>query len=142
MRKFLNNNIMIKKDLIEEAQRYVDNARQTLRENGEYNPQTNRYEDPKYVRAAGHYLWHAVFIALDSVFDVRKDRRTRIHFSEYQQAVAKRDHKLLDMINDGYNILHLNMGYDGIQNKRICDEGFLLTNTIIDRCANLRGMAN
>ena len=129
---------MKKKDLIEEARRYVENARETLAEKGEYNPQTNRYEDPKYVRAAGHYLWHGVLMALDAVFQVRKDRRTRINFDDYQRVVAKRDLKLLDKVNDGYNILHLNMGYDGIQDKRACDLGFRLTDEIIDRCATMR----
>ena len=129
---------MKKKDPIEEARRYVDNAHDTLIEKGEYNPQTKRYEDPKYVRAAGHYLWHAVLTALDAVFIVKKNRRTRVDIDDYQNAIAKRDNKLLDKVNDGYNVLHLNMGYDGVQDKKICDRGFQLTNEIIDRCAMLR----
>ena len=63
----------MKKDLIKEARRYVDNAEKTLRENGRYNKELNLYEDDKYVRAAGHYLWHSVLLALDAVFQVRKD---------------------------------------------------------------------
>lgn len=129
---------MKKKDLIEEARRYVDNARETLTEKGELNLQTNRYEDPKYVRAAGHYLWHGVLMALDAVFQVRKDRRTRVDINDYLNAVSKRDLKLLAWVDDGYTITHLYMGYDGIQDKRICERGFQITNQIIDRCASLR----
>lgn len=128
---------MKRKDPIEEARRYVDNARETLSQSGEYNPRTKQYEDPKYVRAAGHYLWHAVLTALDAVFHVREDRRTRVHIEDYQKAIAKRDQKLLDDVNSGYSLLHLYMGYDGIQLKKVCDEGFRIANAIINRCAML-----
>lgn len=66
---------MKQKDPIAEARRYVDNARTTLLENGELNLETKRYEDDKYVRAAGSYLWLGVLMALDAVFHVRKDRK-------------------------------------------------------------------
>ena len=55
---------MEKKDLIEEARRYVDNAHKTLKDNENYDPDTRCYDDKKYVRSAGHYLWHAVMLAL------------------------------------------------------------------------------
>ena len=125
---------MKKKDPIAEARRYVDNARETLKEKGELNVETKRYEDEKYVRAAGNYLWLGVLMALDAVFHVRKDRRTRVDINNYLEAVGKRDRKLLDYVNDGYDVMHLYMNYDGIQAKDICDTGFRLANTIIDRC--------
>lgn len=128
---------MKKKNPFEEARRYVDNAKMTLKENGELNPETNRYEDPKYVRAAGNYLWHGVLIALDAVFNVRNDKRTRVHINAYEEAVSKRDNKLLGWVTDGYQIMHLYMNYDGIQSKKICDNGFQIANNIIDRCEKL-----
>lgn len=67
---------MKQKDPIAEARRYVENARKTLNENGELNIELSRYDDEKYVRAAGNYLWLGVLMALDAVFHVRKDRRT------------------------------------------------------------------
>lgn len=129
---------MEKKDLIEEARRYVDNARRTLKENGEYDPVIRSYNDRKYVRAAGHYLWHAVMLALDSVFHVRDDRRTRVDIDAYREAVRKRDKKLLSLLNNGYQTLHLHMGYDGVLVKETCDGGFRITNEIIDRCEAMR----
>ena len=129
---------MEKKDLIDEARRYLDNARDTLKTNEEYDPVTRSYNDKKYVRAAGHYLWHAVMLALDAVFHVRDDRRTRIDIDAYREAVRKRDRKLLTLVNTSYQILHIHMGYDGVLNKNVCDEGFHLTNDIIDRCVRLR----
>jgi hypothetical protein len=127
----------MKKNPIEEARRYVDNAKQTLIENGKLNMETHRYEDPKYVRAAGNYLWLGVLMALDAVFEVRKDRRTRVNIDAYEQAVSKRDKKLLGWVEDGYNIMHLYMKYDGVQSKNTCDDGFRLANDIIDRCERM-----
>ena len=125
---------MKQKNPIAEARRYVENARTTLNEKGELNVETKRYEDDKYVRAAGSYLWFGVLIALDAVFHVRKDRRTRVDINNYLDAVGKRDRKLLSYVNDGYDVMHLSMAYDGIQAKGVSDEGFRLANTIIDRC--------
>lgn len=129
---------MEKKNLIDEAYRYVENARDTLEKNENYDPSTRSYDDRKYVRAAGHYLWHAVLLALDAVFQVRKDRRTRIDIDAYREAVTKRDKKLLTLVNNGYQILHLHMGYDGVLSKDACDNGFHITNDIIKRCASLQ----
>ncbi|MBQ5455300.1 MAG: DUF5618 family protein [Prevotella sp.] len=126
---------MKKEKLIEESRRYVDNAEKTLRENGRYNSELKQYEDDKYVRAAGHYLWHSVLLALDAVFEVRKDRRTRVDINDYYDAVRKRDKKLLALVNNSYNTMHLSMDYDGNSRKSICDDGFALANDIIDRCA-------
>ena len=128
---------MKQKDPIAEARRYVDNARKTLSENGELNVETKRYEEDKYVRAAGNYLWLGVILALDAVFHVRSDRRKRVDISQYREAVGKRDRKLLDYVNDGYNVMHLSMTYDGAQAKDISDAGFRLANTIIDRCETM-----
>lgn len=33
------------------------------------------------------------------------------------------------------------MGYDGIQNKKVCDEGLNIANEIIDRCSKMLPMA-
>lgn len=133
MKKILQQSM--KKDLIEEARRYVDNARDALADNGRYNKELKLYEDEKYVRAAGHYLWHAVLMALDAVFHVRADRRTRVDIDDYRQAVGKRDRKLLALVNGSYNTMHLSMDYDGNSRKSICDDGFALANDIINRCA-------
>ena len=129
----------MKKNPIEEARRYVDNARETLNERGEFNAELNRYDDEKYVRAAGNYLWLGVLMALDAVFHVRNDRRTRVDIKDYKEAIGKRDKKLLALVNDGYDTMHLSMNYDGNQSKGVSDDGFRLANSIIDRCA---AMAN
>ena len=130
-----NDNTMEKKNPVEEAQRYVENAKSLLRANGDLDPETQSYMDRKYVKMAGNTLWNGVLLILDAVFHIKKNKRSRPDISEYQQAVAVRDKKLLMLVNNGYNILHLSMGYDGIQSKKMCDEGFRIANEIIDRCA-------
>ena len=135
---FLHHEIqdnMKRENPIEEARRYVENAKKTLYENGELDPEINVYQDEKYVRAAGNYLWLGVLMALDAVFHVRKDRRTRADIKDYRDAVGKRDRKLLALVNSGYDTLHLSMTYDGNQSKGVSDDGFRLANSIIDRCA-------
>ena len=125
---------MKQKDPIAEARRYVDNARRTLNENGQLDVETKLYQDGKYVRAAGNYLWLGVLMALDAVFHVRKDRRTRVDINTYLEAIGKRDRKLLNYVNSGYDVMHLSMNYDGVQAKEISDSGFRIANAIIDRC--------
>lgn len=125
------------KDPIAEARRYVDNAKKTLKENGELDLETKLYQDEKYVRAAGNYLWLGVLMALDAVFKVRKDRRTRVDINAYLEAVGKRDRKLLNYVNTGYDVMHLTMNYDGVPAKGVSDEGFRLANAIIDRCETM-----
>lgn len=112
----------------------MDNAREILQERGKLDDEGFQYEDEKYVRAAGNYLWLGVLMALDGVFHVREDRRTRVNIEAYQDAVSKRDMKLLSWLNDGYEIIHLYMTYDGISHKGLCDMGFDYANRIIDRC--------
>ena len=123
-------------DPLAEARRYVDNAKQTLIEHGQLDPKNQRYEDAKYVKAAGNYLWLAVLTALDAVFHVKENKTSgRVGIKDYKIAMGQRDKKLSDWVNDAYNIMHLSMNYDGVQDKDVCAIGFRLANEIIDRCA-------
>ena len=127
----------MRKDPIKEARRYVDNAREVLDERGKFNKETRRYDEEKYVRAAGHYLWHSVLIALDAVFQVKTKQRPHPDVKNYYEAVGNRDRKLLAYVVDGYKTLHIAMGYDGNQSKATCDDGIRIANEIIDRCAGM-----
>ena len=128
---------MEKKNPVEEARRYVDNAKQLLVEHGELDLETRLYGDKKYVRMAGDTLWKGVLLILDTVFHVRKDRRTRVHIEDYLESINKRDGKMAKMVSAGYQIMHLIMGYDGVPDKNTCDSGFRLANDIIDRCEKM-----
>ena len=120
---------------IDEARRYVANAQEII-EKSKYDPETKLYKDKKYVRIAGNTLWLGCLIALDAVFQVRKGKG-RPSIEKYKEAVAKRDGKLLQFVNSGYETIHLAMGYDGNKDRKICNAGFDMANNIIDRCAQL-----
>lgn len=103
---------------------------------GKYDPETKLYKDKKYVRMAGDTLWKGCLIALDALLQVRKGKG-RPSIKKYQEAAAKRDGKLLQYVNTGYELMHLVMGYDGNKNKKVCEAGFDMANTIINHCAKL-----
>ena len=121
------------KDSIEEARRYVANAEEVIQK-ANYDPELKSYTDSKYIKAAGDYLWKGCLIALDAVFQIRKGKG-RPSVEKYKEAVAKRDKKLLNSINIGYDTMHLAMGYDGNKSKKVCDTGFEYAKDIINHCA-------
>ena len=123
------------KDPIEEARRYVANAEEVIKK-AQYDPETNSYTDSKYIKTAGDVLWKGCLIALDAVLQARKGKG-RPSIDKYRQAAASRDWKLLSFMNNGYEVTHLIMGYDGVKSKKVCDAGFELANTIIDHCAQM-----
>ena len=120
---------------IEEARRYVANAEEVIKK-ANYDPELKSYTDSKYIKTAGDILWKGCLIALDAVFHVRKGKG-RPSIDKYKMAVAKRDKKLLNSVNIGYDLMHLVMGYDGNRSKKVCDAGFEYANTIINHCATL-----
>ena len=130
-----NEKIMQKKDPIEEARRYVANAEEVIKR-ANYDPELKSYTDSKYIKAAGDYLWKGCLIALDALFGISK-RKGRPDIRKYKDEAAKRDRKLLNSVNIGYNTMHLAMGYDGNTDKRVCDAGFANANDIISHCARL-----
>lgn len=126
---------MEKKNPIEEAQRYVENARNIIKE-AKYDAEFNMYTDSKYVKIAGNTLWNGCLVALDAVLQVRKGKG-RPSIDKYKEAAGQRDRKLLAAIVTGYDTMHLYMGYDGVKNKNVCDEGFAQANLIIGRCGTM-----
>ena len=121
-------------DPVNEARRYVENARTTLSEKGRFDPETGCYGDSKYVKAAGHYLWSAVLLILDAIFEVKIKVQPHPDIKDYKAAIVKRDRKLLTMVNAAYETTHITMGYDGNLSKDVCMGGIRLANDIINRC--------
>lgn len=136
-----SNHPEIYDDPVEEARRYVQNAKDILNRDGKLDTELQLYTDRKYVRMAGNTLWNGVLLMLDAVFHVKKSKRSRPDFEDYQEAVAGRDRKLLTLINAGYDAMHLSMGYDGCQQKAACLGAIQLANDIIDRCAAMLSTA-
>lgn len=124
-----------KKNQIDDAWRYVSNAKEVI-ERANYDPEIKIYTDSKYIKTAGDILWKGCLIALESVLHVRNGKG-RPSIEKYKEAASIRDRKLLAAIVAGYDTMHLFMGYDGAQGKKICDAGFSYAKTIINRCAKL-----
>lgn len=120
---------------IDEARRYVANAEESIKK-ANYDPGMKSYNDSKYIKAAGDYLWKGCLIALDAVLHVRNGKG-RPSIEKYKEAAGKRDRTLLKYINLGYDTMHLVMGYDGNKERKVCDAGFERANDIINRCAML-----
>lgn len=117
------------------ARRYVANAEENIAK-AVYDPETKSYLDSKYVKTAGDILWKGCLIALDAVLQVRKGKG-RPSIDKYKNAASMLDRKLLTAVVNGYDTMHLVMGYDGNKTKKVCDAGFETANDIIDRCALL-----
>lgn len=118
---------------VAEARRYVQNAKELLEEKARLDTETQAYQDRKYIRMAGNTLWNGVLLILDATFQL-ENKKGRLSIYDYRNVVGQRDKKLLDMVNRGYDTMHLAMGYDGNQSKVTCLDGLKLANDIIDRC--------
>jgi len=130
----MKNNIFMAELLnpMNEAERYIQNARQILSEkagkDGEY------YSDKKYVKMAGHTAWCGVLVALDAVLNMRKGSKLskRINFKDYQEAVSKVDKKMNRALLNSYETLHIVLGYDGNLRYDIVQGGLKEAQYIID----------
>ena len=120
---------------VEEARRYVQNAKDLLNEKGKLNTELQLYEDRKYVRMAGNTLWNGVLLILDAVFHVKSKQQPHPDVIDYRNAISGRDKKLLSLFVSGYDAMHISMGYDGNQRKATCQDAIILATDIIDRCA-------
>ena len=101
------------KNLIQEADRYIQNARQILSEKA--GKDGDFYTDRKYVKLAGHAAWCGVLVALDAAFDIKKGLKKgqRIDIKDYQEAVGIVDKKMTRHLMSSYDTLHKALGYDG-----------------------------
>jgi len=117
---------------IQEAERYLQNARQMLSEkagkDGEY------YSDKKYVKLAGHAAWCGILVALDGVLGIesRRSKNQRPDFKYYQEAVSKIDNKMNRPLFNSYETLHKTLGYDGNLSYHIVQYGLKEAQDIID----------
>jgi len=117
-----------------EALRYMENAKECLQKTSiEYN----RYKDSKYVKMACGTAYSGVLVALDGFFTLKginkPTRSERKSIEYYQKNLGKIDRKMLGILNDTYQILHLSGYYDGIQNVEVVKVGFKNANALIEK---------
>ncbi len=122
----------IKTKYYNEALRYMDNAKKTLKEAGK---EDNYYLDDKYVKTACGIAYNGILKAMDCYLmlkDVEIPRgRKKVGF--YEKAINKLDKKLGVYFNDAYEILHLYGYYDGVRNVKVIQAGMELANNIIEK---------
>jgi hypothetical protein len=122
---------------IEEARRYIENAKQILTDKA--GKVGKFYSDKKYVRMAGNTAWNGILEAVDGTFDVRasmkKDQRPDV--KDYQQVIGKRNQSKLKLFIAAYDTLHKALGYDGNLSVTIVKEGLSEAEEIISWCENI-----
>ena len=122
----------IKTKYYNEAIRYMDNANESLKKAGKDG---EFYQDVKYVKTACGTAYNGVLLALDGYFLLKgiqsPKRRKSIEF--YRNNVAKIDRKLMDYLNDTYEVLHLSGYYDGVKGVKVVQTGFEYAYVIINK---------
>ena len=119
---------IVKMKNIEEAHRYIDNAKQILREKA--HKEDKYYVDAKYVKMAGNTAYSGVLLALDGLLGGKKKVRKSVEW--YKEELAKVDKKMLNSFSVAYETLHLVMGYDGSVSAKIAAIGLEEAETIIN----------
>ena len=114
---------------ISEARRYLENAKSILSEKA--RKEDGRYLDKKYIKTAGHTAYTGVLVALDTLLS-DETKRTRKSVEWYQKELSTLDKKITTSFSDVYEILHLAMSYNGIQNAKVVTIGMQEAEKIIN----------
>jgi hypothetical protein len=112
---------------VTEARRYVDNAKEILREKA--RKEDGFYQDKKYVKLAGHAAYTGVLVAFDALLGVKGKGRKSVDW--YLEQIGKMDKKALTSFNAAYDTLHLAMGYDGNPSAKVSLAGIELAESLI-----------
>lgn len=115
-------------EAVTEAKRYLNNAKEILREKGA--KVDGHYRDSKYVKMAGHTAYSGVLFALDHYFGKKTKGRKDVDW--YKINISKEDRKIRDSFETVYEQLHLVMAYDGAGNAEMAKIGFQEAERIID----------
>ena len=123
-----------KTDYYNEALRYMENAKKTLKEAGK---EDDYYNDSKYVKTACGTAYNGVLKALECYFvlkEIPKPKKgSRKDKQYYEKAITTLDKKLLKYFETAYNVLHLNGYYEGETNVKTILSGFDVAYTIIEK---------
>lgn len=117
----------IMKNNLQEARRYLNNAREILSEKA--RKEGKFYQDKKYVKLAGHAAYSGVLLALDGLLGNKDKGRKSVDW--YKAELAKVDKKALTAFNGAYEVLHLAMSYDGNIVASVSKSGLELADSLI-----------
>ncbi|MDR2693242.1 MAG: DUF5618 family protein [Chitinispirillales bacterium] len=118
-----------------EANRYMDNAKETLKRAEKQDD--GYYRDEKYVRTACGTAYLGVLRALDAWLLIKgaqlpgKKKQKSIELYEY--TVAQIDKKMLSRLKAAYSVLHLDGYYRGVTSIDTIASGFKAAYELIDK---------
>jgi len=116
-------------EAISEARRHIDNAKDFLSNNAK--KQDGLYQDKKYVKIAGHTAYTGVLLVLNELLG-EKNRKTPKSVEWYQFELSRVDKSLLSNFTTAYQILHIDMGYQGTRSAQIASLGLNSAEKIIE----------
>ena len=114
-------------DSIQEAKRYLDNAKEILREKALKDD--GYYQNSKYVKMAGHTAYTGILLALDVYLGKKGKGRKDVDW--YKEHLSKLDKKVLNAFLTAYQVLHLDMAYDGAKSAKLAATGLEEAENII-----------
>lgn len=112
-----------------EARRHIDNAKDFLSNNA--RKQYGLYQDKKYVKIAGHTAYTGILLVLNELLG-EKNKKTPKSVEWYQHELSRIDKSLLSNFTTAYEILHIDMGYQGIRSADTASLGLKKAEKIID----------
>jgi hypothetical protein len=118
---------------ISEARRHIENAKGFLSNNA--RKEDGLYQDKKYVKIAGHTAYTGILLALDELLGEKK-KKTRKSVEWYQKELSGLDKKVMSDFATAYQILHLDMGYEGTRSSEIAKFGLDKAEKIISWVEN------
>jgi hypothetical protein len=110
------------------AKRYLANAREILREKA--GKEDGYYQDSKYVKMAGHTAYTGILLALDNFLGKKGKGRKDVDW--YKQHLSQLDKKALNSFLTAYQVLHLDMAYDGAKSAKLAATGLEEAESIIN----------
>src|SRR5690349_18899205 len=116
-------------EAISEARRHIDNAKDFLSNNAK--KQDGLYQDKKYVKIAGHTAYTGILLMLNELLG-EKNRKTPKSVEWYQYELSRVDKSLLSNFTTAYQILHIDMGYQGTKSAKIASLGLDTAEKIVD----------
>lgn len=116
-------------EAISEARRHIDNAKGFLSNNAKKEDEI--YHDKKYVKIAGHTAYTGVLLVLNELLG-EKTKKTPKSVEWYQYELSRVDKSLLSSFTTAYQILHIDMGYQGSQSAELAFLGLQKAEKIID----------
>ncbi|QRR02725.1 DUF5618 family protein [Dyadobacter sandarakinus] len=116
-------------EAISEARRHIANAKDFLSNNAK--KQDGLYQDKKYVKIAGHTAYTGILLVLNALLG-EKNKKTPNSVEWYQSELSRVDKTLLAKFTTAYQVLHLDMGYQGTKSAKLASVGLKSAEQIID----------